>query len=265
MKIEGLWIYPVKSFRGLALQEMEILADGPRYDRQWMLVDPAGKFVTQRQYPKMATIQPRLSGVAGSNKVADAALSFDIAGRSFEIPAPTGNETPIKVWSHEGTGLLLDGPWNEALSEYLGGPVRLVTMNPASPRLRDSKWPLHFPDTAQFLLVNTKSLEDLNSKLEAPIPIDRFRANIQVTTERAWSEEEWTSATTGPILFWVRGPCTRCVMITTDQASGVVGAKQPLTALAGMKRTPTAKADFGIHLMAKSVGILRVGDELTHD
>lgn len=264
MKIEGLWIYPVKSFKAIALQEMELLQDGPRYDRQWMLVDPAGKFVTQRQYPKMATIQPRLSGVTDSNKTNGATLSFEVAGRAFEIPAPGGGETPIKIWSHEGTGLLLEGPWNQALSDYLGGPVRLVTVNPASPRLRDSKWPLHFPDTAQLLLVNTKSLADLNSKLEAPIPMDRFRANLQVTTGRAWNEEEWKSAHAGPIEFWVRGPCTRCVMITTDQTTGAVGPKQPLTVLAGMKRMPSSKADFGIHMMAKSAGVLRVGDELTH-
>ena len=260
MKIEALWIYPVKSFKALPLQEMQILEQGPLYDRQWMLVDPSGKFVTQRQYPKMATIQPRLSTMEPG-----AMLSFDVAGRAFEIPQPTGRETPIKIWSHEGSALLLEGPWNEALSGYLGGPVRLVTVNPASPRLRDSKWPLRFPDTAQFLIVNTKCLEDLNSRIEAPLSIDRFRPNIQVTAERPWREEEWNNASAGAVQFWVRGPCSRCVMITTDQNSGVVGPKQPLTVLAGLKRTPASKADFGIHLMAKSVGTLRVGDELTHD
>lgn len=261
MKIEGLWIYPVKSFRGIAVTEMEILTDGPRFDRQWMLVDAAGKFVTQRQHPKLATIQPQIDFAAADTAVR---LRFSVEGRLFEIPGPSGHELPVKIWSHEGKALAVEGPWNEALSDFLESPVTLVTMSPHSPRLRDSKWPLHFPDTAQLLLVNRRSLTDLNSKIDSPIGMDRFRANILVTAERPWVEESWSRFDAGGARFIVRGPCARCVMITTDQDTGEVKSRQPLTVLASMKRTPASKADFGIHAMVEVPGRLRVGDELTH-
>ncbi|MDZ4358796.1 MAG: MOSC domain-containing protein, partial [Variovorax sp.] len=57
-RIDQLWIYPVKSCAGISLNEAELTETGLAYDRSWMVVDAQGEFVTQRELPRLALIQP---------------------------------------------------------------------------------------------------------------------------------------------------------------------------------------------------------------
>jgi uncharacterized protein YcbX len=60
MKVSGIFIYPIKSCQGIALTETEVLPQGFAWDREFMLVDQSRKFLTQRQYPQLATIQVKI-------------------------------------------------------------------------------------------------------------------------------------------------------------------------------------------------------------
>ena len=62
MIVEGLFCYPIKSFRGLELGELELLPQGPRWDREFMLVDENNRFITQRTHPQLARIALRVAG-----------------------------------------------------------------------------------------------------------------------------------------------------------------------------------------------------------
>ncbi len=60
VSVASLHVYPIKSCGGIALTEALLVETGIEFDRAWMVVDPAGRFVTQRELPRMALIQPTL-------------------------------------------------------------------------------------------------------------------------------------------------------------------------------------------------------------
>jgi uncharacterized protein YcbX len=59
-RVAGLFVYPVKGCAGTGLGEARLLARGLEHDRRWMIVTPAGRFLTQREQPALARILPVL-------------------------------------------------------------------------------------------------------------------------------------------------------------------------------------------------------------
>jgi len=77
-RVKSLWIYPVKSCKGVELNRSTILATGMEYDRQFTFAQlkspfPVGEstpevekaphkweFITQRQYPQLATVRTEI-------------------------------------------------------------------------------------------------------------------------------------------------------------------------------------------------------------
>ncbi len=58
--LSAIYRYPVKSMAGEAFEHLEVGARGLLHDREWMLVDDSGRFLTQRQLPRMALIATEL-------------------------------------------------------------------------------------------------------------------------------------------------------------------------------------------------------------
>jgi uncharacterized protein YcbX len=260
IQIASLHIYPVKSCRAIDLTSFDVGPRGPLYDREWMIADDeTGKFVSQREFPLLATITPRLSQDSLDLQFANSAVRVSLH-HSIET-----SQRQVRVWNDDCNGLDEGDLVAEAFSDLLSRKVRLVRMAPTFERLLPEKYDRRgshtgFADGFPFLLTSIESLDDLNAKLPSPAPMARFRANIVISGASAFLEDTWKQIQIGPISFALPKPCARCVIVNTDQ---VTGARSPevLKTLATY-RTSDRKVLFGQNLIHLAQGRLRVGDKL---
>lgn len=257
-EISALYTYPVKSCRAVSLSEMNIDALGPQFDRRFMLVGDDLKHVTQRTDPVMANIDVAFDG---------SVLHLDFSQHSFRIPVLDFSEPlVVSVWADLVDALALPQAEGElsvdgALSVFLGKPVRLVYMPPSTYRAVDPEFSkmsaqVSFADGFPILLCGEASLADLNSRLNLPVRMERFRPNIVVSGGVAFAEAEWKRVRIGGIEFDSVKPCSRCSMITLDESGGF--SKEPLKTLAGY-RSNRFGACFGENLVHRGVGVLELG------
>jgi len=254
-------VYPIKSCRGIRLPEWSVVARGFVADRRWMIVDSNGKFVTQRELSQLALVQTALVGDC---------LRVSAPGQpDLELPSTyeNGEQRTVQVWQDRALGILHRGG-SRWFSNYLEGPHELVYMpehhrrqvNPARAQPGDI---VSFADGYPFLLISEASLADLNSRMEAPLTMDRFRPNIVISGAEAFAEDDYARVRIGEISFRGVKRCERCVITTVDPLTGNRG-REPLRTLA-QYRSSEQKVWFGMNLIHDGVGTLRVGDavELT--
>lgn len=268
-RLTGIFIYPVKSCRGLSLPVAEIDELGVAGDRRFLVVDETGKFLTQRTHPRMAQIATALSS---------AQLTLSVAGAgSVTVPTasqPTAPLRSVNVWKHTDLQAEDCGPaaatW---LSDFLGLRCSLVRIGErfSRPVLKKAGRPgdrFSFADGSPLLVTNESSLADLNSRIQenggAPVPMDRFRPNLVIADCPPFAEDNWPRVRLGDVVLRAAGKSDRCIMITTDQLTGERG-KEPLRTLATFRRDPVdpSAVYFGANFINESKrGTLRVGDEL---
>lgn len=254
--VVSLHIYPVKSLRGLTLGELMLGTDGPEGDREFVVTDESGKFLTQRQIPAMQLISAR--------KLKNELL-LDAAGVAVSVPLKGDTaEADVTVWSEQVRGLHLSDEADAFLSKRLGRAVKLYAYQPSRPRLRKSnssgvEFETRFPDQAQVLLTSTESLKALSAFVGLSLEMERFRPNVVVDGVPAWGEENWKKVRVGGAELEVMRLCTRCKIITIDPRTAVMGDPTPLEALKTVKG-PRAKMEFGIHCRVVKPGIIRPGD-----
>jgi uncharacterized protein len=229
--ITDLIVYPVKSCRGIALQEATIESSGIESDRRWMIVNDSGRYMTQRELPRMSTIVPELS--AG-------VLTLTAPGMpTLEVPdVPDGPLLQVTVMSFRCSALDAGARPAEWLSQFLERPVRLVRFDPGVVRPVDPqfwKGDIHtnvaFPDAFPLLLIAQKSLDDLNSRLEAPLPMNRFRPNVVLEGLDPYGEDRIHELRAGALRLQMARPCTRCKITTTDQMTGQALTAEPVATL----------------------------------
>jgi len=250
--IQELNIYPIKSCQGQSVKEMNITSEGPEGDRQWMLIDEHGTFLSQRTVPKMATVQVLVN---------DTGLSLGIGKQFFVVPKINSFKrgVRVKVWDDEFDAVLEPDLFSQGLSQYLGVNCRLVRYAPFSKRLVPTKlegdWKpeVRFADGRPLLLVNTKSLADLNSRLPGPVGLERFRANIVYEGQEAFEEESWNRIRIGDVIFSQPKKCSRCKIITIDQKTGLSEGPEPLKTLSSYRRDGN-KVNFGVLWIPENAG-----------
>lgn len=265
MYLSEINIYPIKSLAGISLEESKIERRGLEFDRRWMLVDENNKFLTQREFPRMATVKTGI--LADGLRVSSSGSEFSIA---FE---PEGGETKtVKIWSSRCKARIYDDLTNEWFSDILQTKCRLAVMPEETRRKvnyfyaveRDDH--VSFADGYPFLLIGENSLADLNSRLAEDLPMNRFRPNFVVSDSEPFAEDGWKKLKIGDAVFHIIKPCARCVLTTIEQTTGEKDGKEPLKTLAGYripKRSVKKKILFGQNLIAEKAGdILRVGDKV---
>lgn len=260
MQISEINVYPVKSLRGISLPSAVVEDRGLKLDRRWLLVDEKRNFLTQREFPVMATVDIAVS---------DGSLRASCQGSTIDIPfEPVGGETfNVKIWSSTVKAAANSDEINEWFSAILGINCRLVTMMAASKRIVNPFYAvrkfddmLSFADGYPFMALSQASLDDLNSRLSASLPMNRFRPNFVIAGAEAFAEDAWKRVRIGDTLFHVVKPCERCVITTIDQAVGEKTGVEPLKTLADF-RTRNGKVLFGQNLIAdKPGGTIRIGD-----
>lgn len=219
VSVAGLFVYPVKSTRGIARARVSLTATGLEWDRQWMIVNARGVFLSQRTHPQLARIVPQLTAQA---------LVLDAPGLpTLAVPLDAaGVRTAVRVWDDACIGLDQGDEARDWLSRAVGEPVRLIRVAPDMGRLANPAFagatpaPLCFPDGYPVLVCNEASLEDLNERLPVRIPMERFRPNIVLRGLPAWAEDHIGMLSLGPVTLRLVKPCTRCAIPSIDQRSG---------------------------------------------
>jgi uncharacterized protein len=260
LSLSSLHIYPVKSAGGISVDHCAVDAFGPRYDRRWMATDQSGRFLSQREDPRLALVG---TAIAGDLLVLSAAghpsLSLPLSG----TPAPRRR---VEVWADQVSAEDCGADADDWISSVLGRPARLVRMPDDGERQIDQRYAsagehTAFSDGFPFLLIGEQSLAELNGRLSAPLPMNRFRPNLVVRGSAPHAEDDWARIQIGDVVLRVAKPCARCVVTTTDQETGERGV-EPLRTLATYRKVG-GKVLFGQNLVHEGVGTLRVGDAVS--
>lgn len=272
--VSELFVYPIKSCAGLSVAEATLALDGLSaggvHDREWMVVTREGLFLTQREYPRMATIAPR---VEGSELVVEAPgmapirlpLAHDLEASALEV----------LIWDEHV--MAADCGDNAAawFADAVGAPCRLVRFRPDVVRPKISPWTGGLPAAARFsdgypiLLIGQSSLDDRNGKLtqagRAALPMNRFRPNMVVEGIDAFEEDFVAAFADDVVSLRPVKPCARCPIPSVDQATGIPGP-DPLDILQTYRAN--ARMDGAVTLgmnviVEQGFGhTLRVGQEL---
>ncbi len=259
IKVTGLYIYPIKSLQGIEVESCEVLERGFKHDRRWMIIDSDNGHVTQRTHPQLSQIKIRLSD--------DFIIASHVDYEDIEIPLVLahGNEELVTIWNDQVPALVAEEKINHWISSITGNPCRVVFMpenqdRPVNPERARNQENVSFADGYPYLIISEASLEDLNSRMEKPLPMHRFRPNIVVSGVEPYGEDQWKDLTIGTVDFYGTHPCKRCVFTTIDQETGQKGA-EPLKTLATYRREGS-EVIFGLNTLASSGGTVAVGDEV---
>jgi uncharacterized protein YcbX len=271
IRVAGLFIYPLKSAAGIAVDEMPLDHIGPRFDRRWMVIDEGGRFISQREVPHLALIGTSING----DRPSEAELVLTASGRIPLVVTPPGSAAArmsATVWDDAVDVVRIGDVADAWLSNVLGVSCRLVYFPDDSGRIADRAFnplgrPIGFADGFPLLIVGEESLDDLNGRLRerghAALPMNRFRPNIVVRGAAPFAEDEWREVAVegeaSAIGLSIVKPCARCAITTVDQSTGVRG-KEPLATLATFRRGANGSVLFAQNAIHDRTGLLRVGD-----
>ncbi len=262
MIVASLHIYPVKGCRAVDLTEAALEQRGLAHDRRWMIVDANGKFITQREQPKLATIRAEI-------EAGELVLSHAGGDICVKPPSPDAPRLPVTLWKQQIEGYAAGEVSDKWLSDFLGLPCRLVWQGDL-PRAVSTQYAPEgsmtgYADGFPLLVTTTASLDDLNRRLPAPLPMNRFRPNIVIEGAQAWEEDGWKKIRIGSTDIDISKPCTRCVVTTTDQQTGAKESNEPLKTLKDFRllRTPALTGVvFGQNATPLGREILKTGDNV---
>jgi uncharacterized protein len=266
MRVDSLWIYPIKGCRGQALDAVDVTTEGFDGDRQFVLTDSG--------VPQSQKSLPALKDLSATWQAGQLTLSFK-GGNPFQVPAESHRQKEPMPLIGRTVGVIdLGEPVAQWLSEAFGKRLRLVKAAageaisiplPVFARLEGTVQSKTV-DVAPLLLANQASLDDLNQRLEAPVPMDRFRANIVVSGLAAYAEDALDILRLGEVSFDAVTACERCAVTTFDQApdgASDVASKEPLRTLSRYRRRENGYAGgvmFGTYIAPLKVGRIHVGD-----
>lgn len=269
LTVSGLYTYPIKSCGRLAHTQVTLGERGLAYDRHWLITDASGQFLTQREYPRMALIQPSLAGDG-----------LQISAPNIEpltVPltaTPDMPRLPVTVWKDTFLAAAVGHDADAWFSTVLGADVRFWAMPPEVQRPVSNKYntgaDAHtgFADGYPILVISEESLDDLNTRLLAhgssAVAMQNFRPNVVVKGLTPFIEDEMADFDINGIRFNGVKPCARCAITTVDPTSGEIpNAKEPLGTLATFRRGANGGVMFGQNVIHRSTGTLAVGATVT--
>jgi uncharacterized protein YcbX len=277
--ISRLYVYPIKSCAGIAVTEAILTETGLEFDRAWMVVDAKGNFLTQRELPRMALIQPKLKSYEMVLR-APGMLALHIQLNEVEAPVK------VTLWGDDIPAFDMGTVAAQWFTDFLGVPARLVRFDPDHRRVSSRQWTgdaealNQFNDGFPMLLVSEASLNQLNEKLVAAgftaVEMERFRPNIVIGSAPARSampdamtphDEDRVSllqVETGQGLVDLKPvkPCKRCPIPNIDPATALSSPEVNDT-LQGYKQDPRmdGAVTFGMNVVALNglEHVLKVG------
>ncbi|MFC0037366.1 MOSC domain-containing protein [Actinomadura rayongensis] len=249
--LTGLTVYPLKSGGGTPLTTAGLVSRGLRHDREFMLVDSDGRFLSQRTSPEMALLRPAFDGEA---------LTVAAPGAAEPLVHKATADGPVRAVTVHGKDCSGVDQGDEAalwFGSVLGLDCRLVRFTGhRATSLGGGE--LMFADGYPLLVISEESLDDLNARLDAPLPMDRFRPNLVLRGLGAYGEDRVRRLRVGGALIEMVKPSARCVITTIDQRTAERG-REPLRTLATY-RMQDQGLRFGHNAVPRSSGTLTVGD-----
>ena len=271
-----LILYPVKSCAGISLNQATLTNAGLMsehiYDREWMVVDAQGRFLSQRDHPRLALVTPRIKADTLELR-APGMLRLEIP---LGLPDPADAPTlDVSVWNDTVKAYDCDPTTAAWFSNFLGVPARLARFHPDARRIADRRWTgdieaaALFADGFPLLVISEASLRDLNEKLvaqgRAALPMNCFRPNIVVDGAEAFDEDYAESLKVGQAVVVPVKPCSRCSIPSVDQATGLAGL-DPLDILRTYRANPKLNdaITFGMNAVVREGEgeLLRIGQEI---
>ncbi|MDE2626612.1 MAG: MOSC N-terminal beta barrel domain-containing protein [Burkholderiales bacterium] len=269
VSVASLHVYPVKSCAGIALNDALLVETGIELDRAWMLVDPAGAFVTQRELPRLALVRPTLKSEEMVLR-APGMLALHVALDRVEQPVR------VKVWNDEVGAYDMGALCAQWFSDFVGQPLRLVRFDPQQKRLSDPRWTgaldaeYAFADAFPMLVASSAGLDEVNRRLQAqghaPVTMARFRPNLVLDGLDAHGEDALDEivfdTAEGVVRLKLVKPCARCPIPDVDPLTGETGTAVRDT-LAGYRADARlgGKITFGMNavIVEGLERVLRVG------
>lgn len=260
LRLRSIHLYPVKSLAGMTVKNWPLSARGLRHDRDWMLVNEQGRFLSQRQLPRMALIRATVD----QNSLCLQTPNGD--RRRLALDSPPLDVTGIQIWNDRLPALHLDPSIDHWLSDFLDFPCRLVRFadnqqRPVDPDYACSDDQTGFSDGFPFLIIGSASLGELNSRLTKPVEMARFRPNLVIGTGEPHCEDDWRRIRINGIGFRLVKPCSRCKITHVDPATGANDPDGPLQALAGYRKQKN-RVMFGQNALHDDQGVLRTGTKV---
>ncbi len=255
MHVTNIWCYPIKSCAGIRLESAVLDERGVRDDRRWMLVDALGNLITARELPILLRVTPSVTETALRVSAPDMP--------SLELDRwETGAKRRVRVWGDYMEALTLPQA-TSWFRRYTDREIELVYIPDSSPRPMNPAFGdrhLTFVDGNPLHIISESSVVELNGRLERPVAIERFRANLAFGGAEPYAEDAWEKITIGDIAFSVYEACQRCVILNLDPAT-TAASKEPLATLARYRRSGTHVV-FGRNVSHLELGVIRVGDAL---
>lgn len=260
LTLSEIWVYPIKSLQGISLSSTRMFPKGLQHDRRFMLVDDKNNFITQRIHSILALFRINLT---------ETHVQVTYEGDTLKVPLHPikSNETfQSKIWDDTVTVQEVSREASHWFSKNLGFSCKLVFFPEENERPVDEKYHVNhehvsLADAYPALIIGQASLDDLNSRLEQPVPMNRFRPNFVFTGGAPFEEDTWREFSIGRNRFVGVKPCARCVLTTVDQETAKMG-KEPLKTLSKY-RTKNNKVLFGQNLVALDFETIAVGDCIT--
>ncbi|XP_052181310.1 uncharacterized protein LOC127794338 [Diospyros lotus] len=235
-RVKSLFIYPIKSCRGISVSEASLSSTGFRWDRQWMVISSKGRAITQRVEPMLALIQVELPTEAfcedwepsNNSYLVVRAPGMDV----LKVPLSKPRETSdgVSLWDWSGSAFDEGDEPSKWFSSFLQKPCHLVRFNEVNEtRAVDPNYAhgykIMFSDATQFLILSQGSLDELNKLLKEPVSANRFRPNILVDGCEPFSEDLWKEININKLTFHSVLLCYRCKVPTVNQETAAVGSE----------------------------------------
>jgi uncharacterized protein YcbX len=244
--------YPLKSGGGTALRTAGLTPRGLPFDREFMLVGPGGRFLSQRELARMALLRPSYDGEVLTVNAPGAAPLVHKAVDDGEV-------LDVFIQRKECQGVDQGREAATWFSELLDGECRLVRFTGHRATSRGGG-EVMFADGYPLLVISAESLADLNTRLDEPLPMNRFRPSLVFEGLGPYGEDDVRLLRVGDAVIEMVKPCARCLITTTDQETAERG-REPLRTLATY-RTKDRGIQFGYNAVPRTLGTLTIGDEI---
>lgn len=270
LKVSRLFLYPIKSLAGIAVNAAEVTEKGFKNDRRFMLVDAENRFLTIRQYPKMTRLQPELK----EEGINVRSLDTDMAPLFIPCPIPQSTLEKVVIWNAEVAAQRVSENSDAWFSEALGSSVKLVYMPQGSMRpvnttsgfKPEGKF-VSLADAYPFMMMGEASLSDLNHRYkgDTSFGFDRFRPNIVFSGGYPNQEDEIGPFSINGIAFQGLENCARCTIPNVNPQTGIVDENTEPLAILSKYRLQNRKINFGRNVVHSGTGTVHIGDILELD
>lgn len=254
--LASIHVYPLKSARGISLTEARVDPVGLQHDRRWMLLDEHGSFMSLRTHQRMAFLRTSLTASSlrlEAPGIEPLTLPLD--------PSDGASVAPIQVWREKRHAVDCGDEPAAWASEAMEARCRVVRAVPPPDGRAETAdgWVLAgFADAQAALMISQASLDDLNTRLVEPLPMNRFRPNLVLSGTEPYAEDRLGTLRIGSVAAHALRPCARCAATTVDSETATRG-KEPLRTLATYRRGGNGEVYFGMNTRFAGEGVIRVG------